>query len=172
MDPVIKTGAPAPDFSLPDLHGNMHMLSEQSGKLVVVNFWSAECPWAERADKLLQPKLAEWGNEVVLWPVAANANEDLDMLMETANQRNLEPVLYDADQRVAELYGAHTTPHVFLVDGKGVLRYQGAIDDVTFRKTEPTRNYLFEAVAAVLAGKQPEPTEVAPYGCTVVYHEV
>lgn len=171
MDPVIKTGQPAPDFSLPDLHGKNHTLSEQRGKLLVVNFWSAECPWAERADKLLQPRLIDWGEDVVLLPVASNANEGLEMLLESANQRGLDVVLHDAEQQVAQQYGARTTPHVFLVDGQGLLRYQGAVDDVTFRQPEPTRNYLIEVVEALLDGNDPALKGSPPYGCTVVYHE-
>ncbi len=172
MDPVIKIGQPAPDFSLPDLQGQVHKLSQQRGRLVVLDFWSAECPWAERSDKLLLPKVEEWGQDVLLWPIAANANEDLDMLTETANQRHIKTVLHDAQQQVATLYGAVTTPHIFVVDGEGLLRYQGAFDDVTFRRPEPTRNYLFDALAALQAGQQPDPAEVAPYGCTVVYNTV
>ena len=99
MDPIIKTGQLAPDFSLPDLNGKLHTLGELRGKLVVINFWSAECPWAERADQLLLPQMKEWGIEVVLLPVASNANEDTEMIMETANQRHLETVLQDAEQK-------------------------------------------------------------------------
>jgi hypothetical protein len=55
-----------------------------------------------------------------------------------------------------------------VIDQAGLLRYQGAVDDVTFRQRTPTRYYLREAVEALLAGRQPQPQETPPYGCTVV----
>jgi hypothetical protein len=61
---------------------------------------------------------------------------------------------------------------VFVIDEEGLLRYQGAFDDVTFRQPEPTRNYLYSAVEAVLAGERPEPAEAPSYGCTVMYHKL
>jgi hypothetical protein len=69
---------------------------------------------------------------------------------------------------VAGRYGALTTPHAFLIDRQGILRYRGAVDDVSFRQREPTRFYLREAVEAVLADQLPEVPEVQPFGCTIV----
>jgi len=169
MDTVIKTGEPAPDFSLPDLNGEVHNLKDALGKIVVINFWSAECPWAERADEQIQTMMQDWEEEVLLLPIASNANEPIEDLVRVAGLRDIPLVLHDADQKVAALYGAVTTPHIFVIDMDGILRYQGAIDDVTFRKLEPTVNYLQRAVEAVQAGKEPEPAQVPSYGCTVMY---
>ena len=168
MDPVIVNGEIAPDFTLPDLQGNHHRLSEGRGRIVILNFWSAECPYAARADRELSGYIQEWGEAVLLLSIASNANEPVDLLRRIADERGLAPVLYDAQQQVADLYGAVTTPHLFVIDADGILRYQGAIDDVTFRQRSPTRAYLKQAVEAVLAGRDPEPAETQPYGCTVV----
>jgi peroxiredoxin len=168
MDTVIQTGQPAPDFELPDLQGRSHRLSELRGQVVVLNFWSAECPWAERADQMLKDYRQEWGEDVTVWPIASNANESEDLLEETANQRRLPIVLLDRRHAVADLYGAQTTPHLFLVDSRGILRYQGAVDDTNFRRRNPSRFYLQKAVAAVLADDEPDPAQTAPYGCTIV----
>ena len=167
---MIPTGKPAPGFSLPDLNGNPHRLGDYRGRIVVVNFWSAECPWSERTDKELGAFLEAWGSKVVVLPVASNASEVPEMLAQAAEARGVPLVLRDAEQEVAKLYGAQTTPHVFVVDSEGVLRYQGAFDDTTFRQLKPTRNYLREAVDALLSGGEPDPSEAPPYGCTVVYH--
>jgi len=172
MDPVIESGRPAPTFTLPDLEGVEVSLEGLRGRLVVLNFWSAECPWAERADRALLPRLARWGERVSLLSIAANANEDIGLLKKTAAERGLAPVLVDDHQKVARLYQAQTTPHIFLVDERGILRYHGAFDDATFRQPEPTRFYLFEAVEALLSGRSPDPDHAAPYGCTVVYQQV
>ncbi len=89
---------------------------------------------------------------------------------QAALERNLSPLL-DPDHRVADLYSARTTPHLFVIDPDGNLRYQGALDDVTFRKREPSRHYLREAVTAVLAGRQPDPDLTPAYGCIIVRYK-
>ena len=74
------------------------------------------------------------------------------------------------DFELPDLYGSLTTPHIFVIDREGKLRYQGAFDDVTFRQREPTRFYLKDALDALLAGRQPEPAQTTPYGCSIVRH--
>ena len=69
---------------------------------------------------------------------------------------------------VAGRYGAQTTPHAFLIDRQGILRYRGAVDDVAFRQRVATKFYLIDAVKAILAGHLPEVTQVQPFGCTIV----
>ena len=100
--------------------------------------------------------------------VAANRNEPVPLLDETARKRRLPIVLIDADQAVANLYKAVTTPHAFVVDREGVLRYRGAVDDVTFRQRKATRFFLEEAVEALLEERLPEVQETPAYGCTIV----
>lgn len=170
MDPLIPTDQPAPLFSLPDLDGKLHRLEDERGRIVVLNFWSAECPWAERADRELLAYLGDWGERVALWTIASNANEPLELLRQAVAQRHLPLALHDADQQVADLYAAKTTPHFFAIDPSGALRYQGALDDITFRKRSASHFYLRQAVDALLAGKNPDPAQTAPYGCTIVRH--
>ena len=158
----------ASDFELPDLQGDLHRLSDSRGKIALLNFWSAECPHSERTDRYLLDLLPRWGGEVVLLPVAANRNESVQVVAEAAARRRLPMVLLDPEQLVADLYEAVTTPHVFLVDRKGVLRYRGAVDNVTFRHRQATRFYLQEAVEALLQGRLPELTETPAYGCAIV----
>lgn len=169
MDSVIKIGQPAPEFTLPDLDGKPQALSECRGRVTVINFWSAECPWSARADQALLAAFESWGDGAVLLPIAANANESISLIRQVAGERNLPLVLHDQQQRVARQYGAQTTPHIFVLDPAGILRYQGAFDDKTFRKRQPTVAYTLNAVNALLAGEQPLPAETPPYGCTVVY---
>ena len=164
----MEPGDLAPDFTLRDLEGTPHALSKYRGRVVVVNFWSAECPWAERADSQLKQWLGGWGGRVVLLTVASNVNETQELIAEVARQRGLAPVLLDSGCRVADAWDAQTTPHVFVVDESGILRYQGALDDVTFRQREPKRFYVKEAVDALLAGRLPEVASTPAYGCTIV----
>lgn len=164
----MQLNQPAPDFELPDLQGNPHHLSTYRGKIVMINFWSAECPHSERADKSLLERLSHWDGEVELLSVAANRNESAQMLEEVANARRLPTVLIDVQHVVADLYEAVTTPHVFIVDRDGILRYRGAVDDVTFRHRQATRFYLDEAVQALLEDRVPELQETTAYGCAIV----
>jgi peroxiredoxin len=167
MDPVAEVGKPAPHFALPDLAGEMHRLSDYRGRTVLVNFWSADCPWSERTDGELAEWRARWGESVLLLPVASNADESVDDLGAAARARGLPLVLRDEGQRVADLYGAQATPHFFLVDAQGILRYAGAPHDGGFRRAA-TRNYLADAVAAVLAGREPDPAQTPARGCAIV----
>ena len=167
---------PAPAFSLPDLTGQMHHLSDYRGQVVILNFWSAECPWSERTDREFNALLPGWrtGDEqtstprVTLLPVASNQNESLDMLAAVANARGLSAVLHDANGQLASLYNAQTTPHLFVINPEGILQYQGAFDNVTFRQRNPSQHYLKDAIDALLRGDAPNPSETPAYGCAIV----
>jgi len=159
---------PAPDFELPDLDGRPHRLSDYRGRIVVVDFWSCECPHSERTDRSLMSTFVQWDNEVVLLTVAANRSESAEAVAEAANTRRLPRVLVDREQAVASLYEAQTTPHAFVIDQEGILRYRGAVDDVAFRQKTPTRFYVEAAVEALLEGRPPEVRETPAFGCVIV----
>lgn len=160
-------GQPAPAFALQNLEGETVRLEDFRGRMALVTFWSAECPWVERADR----EMVAWSDRVALIAIASNASEPAGVLRSAAEARGLPLVLVDADQCVADLYGVQITPHCFLIDADGVLRYQGAFDDVSFRQRTPTRNYIFEAVQALEAGQPVAPAETPPFGCTIVRKE-
>jgi peroxiredoxin len=168
MGPMIKTGAPAPNFTLTDLKGERHTLIDYRDKIVVLMFWSAECPWSAKADRALDRMQAEWEEDIVTLAVASNANESREEIKEAARERGVETVLLDPGAETAKAYGATITPEVFVIDRDGRLRYQGAFNDATFRQPEPTCNYLWQALEALLADENPVPGEVPAYGCTIV----
>ena len=165
---TLELNQPAPEFTLPDLDEHIHMLNDYRGQIVIVNFWSAECPHSERFDTDITTSLAKWGGDVALLSIASNANESDGMLVVVARQRKIPILLRDADQSVADRYEAQTTPHAFVIDRQGILRYQGAVDDVAFRRRVATKFYLKDAVEALLAGQLPEVAEIRPFGCTIV----
>jgi peroxiredoxin len=170
MDILIHSGDKAPDFSLNSLEGDLYHLYARLGKVIILNFWSAECPWSARGDQEILAALAAWGGRAALWTIVANANEPVEMVRKEAQRRGLPLVLLDTQQQVANLYGAKTTPHCFVIDPNGRLRYQGAMNDITFRQRTSTRSYLQDAIAALLAGSDPQPSETPPYGCMIVRH--
>jgi peroxiredoxin len=169
MDTLVHPGQPAPDFTLPDLDGVPHHLAAMRGRILVLVFWSADCPHSVRTDQTLAALRPEWGERVRVWWVAPNPNETLDRLQAAAQAVHVAPVLVDGLQAVAGLYGAVTTPHVFVIGADGVLRYAGAPDDVGFRVRTPTRGYLAQAVEALLDGREPDPAETPPFGCALVH---
>ncbi|MBL0347194.1 redoxin domain-containing protein [Candidatus Villigracilis affinis] len=163
----MQINQPAPDFELPDLDGNLHRLSHYRGRIVIVNFWSCECPHSERTDKAIMAMLMQW-RDVVMLSIASNRSENVEALKKAADARRLPTVLLDANCRVADLFEAQTTPHVFVIDREGILRYRGSVDDFTFRNRIPTRFYLDLAVESLLNGQLPALAESPAYGCTIV----
>jgi len=164
----MQLNQPAPDFELPDLQGKLYRLSDDRGKIVILNFWSAECPHSEWTDQRIVNWLERWNGKVVLLSVAANRSESLQMVEEAAKTRRIPKVLVDAEHSVADLYEAIATPHVFILDYEGILRYRGAVDNITFRQREVTRFFLQEAVEALLEGRLPALSETPAYGCAIV----
>lgn len=166
MDPVIGIGQEAPSFVLEDVDGRPHSLGGTRGRTIVLNFWSAECPWSKHADPSVAKAAATAGAE--LWTIACCAGESIEQIRQEAEARGLAPMLIDPDQAVADAYGAQATPHVFVVDREGRLRYQGAPDDTGFGFTPPTTDYLAEALNAIQAGRDPEPALTPARGCAIL----
>lgn len=171
MDPVAAVGQPAPAFELEDLTGKLYRLGE-TDDVLVLDFWSADCPWSERSDSHIQALLANepWADQVHIWRIASNVNEGMEALRQAANDRAVSPVLRDEDHKVADMYGAKTTPHFFVIGPDQILHYMGAPDDSTWRNPEPTRDYLRTAIAAALRGESPDPAQTPGRGCTIVRH--
>ena len=158
-------GQPAPDFQLPDLDGVPTRLADLRGQIVLLVFWSAECPWVERIDHevvaLQFPNLTRLA-------IAPNGTETVEQMRQAASERQLPVVLVDAGCQVADLYSAEVTPHFFLIDSQGILRYQGAFDNVSFRNRAPTRAYVREAIEALMQGQPVEVDETPPFGCSII----
>jgi len=171
-EPAISVGQVVPEnICLPDLQGHTHCVSDWRGHIVVLVFWSAECPVSREYDEhYFIPRYPSWKEDgILLFGVDSNVHYDVAKIQaEVAARGTPYPILRDEGHRVADLLGAQTTPHVFLLDREGRLVYVGAVDDRTFRKKVATRVYLDEALAAVKAGRRPEPATTPPYGCTIV----
>lgn len=168
MDTLMRNGDKAPDFSLPDLKDKHHSLNNFDGWIRVLYFWSAECTWCERVDQNVTRSLEAWKDTTkVLW-IASNANETRDLIGRVASERNIPNVLLDNNQTVADLYGVQTTPHFFVIDRGGSLVYQGAWDDITFRKRVATQVYVPQVVESLIQGVNPAITRTPPYGCALV----
>lgn len=170
-------GEPAPGFELEDEAGKTHKLSDYKGKIVVLEWTNPGCPYVERhkgeEKTMTETHKALGGADEVVW-LAVDTTKD--MTAEKAQKAKADwgfeqPVLLDTDSAVAKKYGAKTTPHMYVIDKEGVLRYQGAIDDDPKgeKKAEERTNYVSQAVQALQKGEKVAEPETKPYGCSVKY---
>jgi peroxiredoxin len=171
---TLAIGDQAPDFSLPDTDGNEHSLPER--ELSAVVFTCNHCPYALAwHDRIVQA--AQDYSAVHFYAINPNDAERYPDDSAEAMRERVEadggwpfPYLRDESQEVAQAYGARTTPHVFVVDGDGRVRYAGAPDS---DHRDPSRNatWLREALDAVGVGRDPSPAETEPVGCSVKWKQ-
>lgn len=177
-----KINEPAPEFTLTDSNGTAHSLSDFRGKTVVLEWTNAECPFVVKHYKPgnMQRQQAEATANGVVWLTinsgapgkqghvdGAGANAIIER---TGGKQTA--YLIDADGKVGRLYGARTTPHMYVIDGEGVLRYMGAIDSNP--SGDPAdiagaTQYVEVALAELAAGKPVTAPVTQPYGCSVKY---
>ena len=169
----VELGSAAPDFKAVDQNGVEHSLSGYSGKAVVLEWTNQDCPYVKRhysADTM--EKLAkQLGAKEVVWLAVNSTHSNTSEATKAwqAEQGFDYPTLQDAEGKLGRLYGARTTPHMFVIDAQGKLRYQGAIDDNPRGRKDDAVNYVNGAIGALLAGAAPDPAETQPYGCSVKY---
>ncbi|MDC0711574.1 redoxin domain-containing protein [Stigmatella sp. ncwal1] len=168
-----EVGKPAPDFKLKDETGKEHSLSQYKGKLVVLEWTNPGCPFVQRhygAHTMETTKKGYDASKVVWLAVDSTADNTAD---KSATWKKTEgfsyPVLLDTDGKVGHTYSAKTTPHMYVIDEKGVLRYSGAIDDDPRGKKDTDVNYVKTALDALTTGKAVPTLTSEPYGCTVKY---
>lgn len=177
-----RVGEPAPDFTLTDIQGQLHHLSDYLGQTVVLEWVNPECPFVAKHYSSgnmpgLQRSAAADG---VVWlsinSGAPGAQGDFapDAVAAWMSRTGAAPRAYLRDQtgEVGRLFGAKTTPHLFVINPTGALVYSGAIDDIASTRTSDlakARNYVVGALAAIKAGEPPTRAETPPYGCSVKY---
>ncbi|MFY0526734.1 thioredoxin family protein [Archangium gephyra] len=169
-----QVGKPAPAFTLKDESGKEHSLSQYKGKVVVLEWTNPGCPFVQRhytADTMQKTFTGVDAKKVVWLAVDSTASNTPD---KSAAWKKTEgftyPVLQDASGTVGKAYGAKTTPHMYVIDEQGVVRYAGAIDDdPRGNKKEGTTNHVKTAVDALLSGKPVPAATTEPYGCSVKY---
>ncbi len=175
-DKGAKIGEPAPNFTLTDSTGQKRSLSEYMGKIVVLEWTNTECPVVQRCYKKndIQGTLEHVKklDKDVVW-LAINSTHSTNT-EENANWiKRYElnyPILLDVDGTVGHRYDARRTPHMFVIDKAGILRYHGALDSANDRpKPDEAVNYVVNAVNQLVGGETVAPYYIKPYGCTVKY---
>lgn len=175
-------GKAAPDFTLPATDGKSYKLSDHKGKYIVLEWYNTGCPFVRKHYdgsnmQSLQDKYTKAG---VIWLSinssakgkegyfdAKGAEED-----RVKNNSKATAMLLDPEGKVGRLYGAKTTPHMFVIDPQGVVVYAGAIDDKNSADSADiatSKNYVSAALDSALAGQPVATKETKPYGCSVKY---
>lgn len=163
---------PAPGFALKDLSGRSHSLSQYRGRITVVTFLASKCPVSNDYNGRIAALSAEFGlRGVAFLAINANSDEQVSVISEHAQANGLTfPILKDDKGTVMKAYGAVRTPEVFVIDGSGVVRYHGRIDNS--RKLEGIKRHdLSEALNELLSGKAVSVPETKAFGCPIVREE-
>ena len=172
----------APNFTLMDIEGNSHSLSDFKGKYVVLEWVNFDCPFVKKHYdgnnmQTLQKKFTDQG--VVWLSICSSAegkqgnfsNEEVYKRIKK-KKAHMTAYLVDEDGKVGKMYSAKTTPHMFIIDKEGKLVYSGAIDSI--RSTDKNdvkeaENYVDKALTELINGKEVATKTTAPYGCSVKY---
>jgi peroxiredoxin len=175
-------GKAAPAFELKNSSGKAVRLDSFRGKYVVLEWVNFECPFVKKHYnsgnmQQLQKSYTEKG--VVWLTICSSAKGKQGYMTETgardmAKERGAASThfLLDPKGTVGKAYGAKTTPNMFVIDPKGILVYNGAIDDKpsTDKADVPgATNYVVAALDQSMAGKEVETPATQPYGCSVKY---
>jgi peroxiredoxin len=177
-------GRPAPAFTATDSNGKAESLAEYRGKYVVLEWTNRDCPYTRKHydSGNMQRLQQQWTAKGVVWlSILSSAPGEQGYL--TAEQENAQlarvhahptAAILDSRGEIGRLYGAKTTPDMFVIGPEGRIIYAGAIDDKPSTDTSdiaPARNYVSAALSSAM---QHQPVAVAttrPYGCSVKYAE-
>lgn len=174
----LAVGAKAPGFSLVNAANDQRVAFKPGdGTIAVVVFTCNQCPYAKAfEDRLVALGRAYEKRGVVFYAVDSNDDaaypiEKASEMRERATSKNYPfPYLKDGDSAVARAYGARVTPHVFVVDGKGVVRYRGYVDD-SAKPEERQHAGLTDAVNSLLAGQEVQQTSTKAFGCSIKFRK-
>jgi peroxiredoxin len=178
----VQVGKGAPDFALTDTNGKTHHLSDYKGKYVVLEWYQPDCPFVRKHYNSgnMQALQKEYVAKGVVWlsidssAAGQEGNYPAAELNQIAAKTGAArtALLLDPDGKVGHLYGAKTTPDMYIINPQGTLVYQGAIDDkpsTDLADIKTAKNYLKSALNAVLEGQTVALTSTRPYGCSVKY---
>ena len=181
----VKNDVAAPTFTLMNQDSEMIDLASFKGKKVILEWTNHDCPFVKRhydTDNMQDLQREYTENDVIWLSIISSAKGKQGYVTKpeaqelTAN-RNAQPshVLFDSNGDVGKLYDAKTTPHMFIIDEVGMLRYQGAIDNLgttgALFSTDlsKAKNYVRDAMKSLFLGEDVIEKNTRPYGCSVKY---
>jgi peroxiredoxin len=161
-----------PAFTATAIDNTTFQLADRKEQILVIAFMGVECPLAN----LYFPRLVEiatkyQGKPVGFVAVNSNAQDALEEVRDQARSFGVTfPVLKDATSAAADALGAKRTPEVVVLDAQRNVRYRGMIDDqygYQQRRAQPTKNYVVQAVDALLTGGAVAVAETPVQGCHI-----
>ena len=177
-----QNGAIAQDFKLTDVNGKTVQLSQFRGKTVVLEWHNPGCPFVSKhyssGNMQATQKAARQQGAVWLTINSGAKGKQGHMTGPEAKaliaKQNIQSTNYllDAKGLVGKAYGAKTTPHMYIIDGNGILVYQGGIDDKPTANTadiKNARNHVLAALNEIKSGDKVSVAQARPYGCSVKY---
>lgn len=161
-----EVGKAAPDFSLTGTDGKTYKLADLKDKVVVLEWINRECPVCQKQEPVMKETSAALAKKGVIWlAIDSSAHHKTADNAEHVKKAGLSyPILDDAAGTVGHAYGAKSTPTMFVIN-KGKVAYSGA----AVQEKDGSRNYVSEAVEALLAGKEVPTASTKAYGCSVKY---
>lgn len=180
---------PAPDFSLRDTEGRELKLSSLRGRVVVLEWFNPDCPFIKHAHSKgpLKDMAKHYQGDKLVW-LSINSSAPGKQGHGADRNRRAQVeyampnrVLLDESGAVGRSYAAEKTPHVYVIDARGVLVYRGGLDNAPMgvvdderpRAKAPEKGtlepYLENALHEVLEGHPVRLPETPAYGCTVKY---
>ncbi len=172
-----KLGEKAPNFTLTDTAGQERSLSDYKGRIVVIEWIDPECPdvrhcYQTKAMQGAYKKVKQLDKSVAWLAINTTPRTTAQANNMWISKYDLKyPFLLDERGKVGRLYDARRTPHMFVIDKEGVIRYTGAIDDnrLLYKRPDEITNYVVNAVKQLVEGETLTPNSTKPYGCTIKY---
>jgi hypothetical protein len=175
-------GQAAPNFSAKDVNGKAISLADFKGKTVVLEWVNPGCPYVRKHYEggNMQGTQKEAIGKNAIWIAVNSTGTDHPDYLKPADlakwmKEQKAPAthtLMDEDGKIGKAYGARTTPHLYIVDGKGMLVYAGGIDSIPSASAADipkATNYVKVSLTELANGKAVSNNVTRPYGCSVKY---
>ena len=174
----------APEFKLLDSYGNEISLSSFIGKKVVLEWTNHGCPYVAKHYETgnMQSTQEFAKEEEIIWlSIISSApgtqgyvSSDEANALTITRKASPSHVLFDPTGKVGRIYDAKTTPHMYIINEEGLMKYQGAIDDAggrgfMSRDLLKAKNYVKESLKEMGSGEEISSPVTKPYGCSVKY---
>jgi len=171
----IDIGDEVPNFEMTDQNGKTHNLADlkEAEKIGVLVFVSHACPWSRGAAPDISALAEEYKDKDVVWLAIHSGSPNsgtsgVELNAKAKKDWNIQyPLLVDTTSEVGRLYGAKTTPHMYVIDKDGILAYKGAIDADRYKPG--SENHVANALEQLIAGESVVVKETRSYGCSVKY---
>ena len=175
-------GTAAPEFTGTDSYGRAHSLADYRGRVVVLEWTNHDCPYVEKHYgtenmQTLQREASAAGHawfSIVSSAPGLQGHVEPDQANALTANRDAAPsaVILDPSGTIGRLYGARTTPHMYVIDPAGMLVYMGGIDDrptARWSDVDGADNHVRAALADLAAGRPVATPVTQAYGCSVKY---